>query len=334
MNHIMKLREIYFNKIKDGEKIYEIRLNDEKRKLISIGDTLTFLKEPNHTETLETIVEELIHYNSFEEMTNSLDPYEIGFDNEEKQSIIDIYHSFYSTEEENKYGVLAIKVKVNYTDKIKFDLNNYINSNFQDDIPPFFKNKNLCNKPTKNNIKIKKLTNNPNKQNTNKSIPSRVKMSISFDSISLDDSSSKDSLSVFDSEESLESSLDFMPTLDSLTDIQIEKSFSKTLLQMIDSKNMSDSECYKRANIDRKLFSKIRCNDSYQPTKKTVFAFAIALKLNISETKQLLESAGYSLSRSFIQDIIVEYFIIHKQYNIFLINEALSEYGQQILGSV
>lgn len=334
MNHIMKLREIYFNKIKDGEKIYEIRLNDEKRKLISIGDTLTFLKEPNHTETLETIVEELIHYNSFEEMTNSLDPYEIGFDNEEKQSIIDIYHSFYSTEEEKKYGVLAIKVKVNYTDKIKLDLNNYINSNFKDDIPPFFKNKNLCNKPTKNNIKIKKLTNNSNKQNTNKSIPSRVKMSISFDSISLDDSSIKDSLSVFDSEESLESSLDFMPTLDSLTDIQIEKSFSKTLLQMIDSKNMSDSECYKRANIDRKLFSKIRCNDSYQPTKKTVFAFAIALKLNISETKQLLESAGYSLSRSFIQDIIVEYFIIHKQYNIFLINEALSEYGQQILGSV
>ena len=102
MNHTMKLREIYFNKIKDGEKIYEVRLNDEKRKLISVGDTLTFLKEPEQTETLETIVEELLHFSSFEEMTNNLNAYDIGFDNEEKQNIIDTYHSFYSIEDENK----------------------------------------------------------------------------------------------------------------------------------------------------------------------------------------------------------------------------------------
>ncbi len=109
------------------------------------------------------------------------------------------------------------------------------------------------------------------------------------------------------------------------------KSFSKTLIDFIDEKNMSDVDCYKRANIDRKLFSKIRSNEDYKPSKNTVLAFAIALKLNVAETNVLLESAGYTLSQSFISDIVVKYFIEKKKYDINLINIALTEYNQQSL---
>ena len=111
-------------------------------------------------------------------------------------------------------------------------------------------------------------------------------------------------------------------------------SFSTTLFKMIDAKQMTDVECYKRANVDRKLFSKIRSNDDYKPSKNTVFAFAIALKLDINETVTLLKSAGYSLSHSFVTDIIVEYFISKKKYDINLVNIALDDYKQPPLGSV
>ena len=107
----MKLREIYFNKIKCGEKIYEIRLNDEKRKLIDVGDVVIFKKEPELTETIQTIVEDLIYFKSFNEMINTLPPVKVGFDTETKQEIEDIYHQFYSDEDEAKFGVLAIKFK-------------------------------------------------------------------------------------------------------------------------------------------------------------------------------------------------------------------------------
>ena len=109
------------------------------------------------------------------------------------------------------------------------------------------------------------------------------------------------------------------------------KSFSKTLLDFIDEKNMSDVDCYKRANIDRKLFSKIRSNEDYKPSKNTVLAFSIALKLNVDESNILLESAGYTLSQSFISDIVVRYFIEKKKYDINLVNIALTEYNQQPL---
>lgn len=112
MEHIMKLKAIYFDKIKCGEKIYEIRLNDEKRSLINIGDTLKFKKEPEQMEEITTKVEDLIHFKSFSEMLNILPLDMIGFKNESADKVLEIYRKFYSTQDEEKYGVLAIKVKV------------------------------------------------------------------------------------------------------------------------------------------------------------------------------------------------------------------------------
>ena len=119
--------------------------------------------------------------------------------------------------------------------------------------------------------------------------------------------------------------------LDELID-DLDEPFSSALLKLIDAKDKTDVEVYKRANIDRKLFNKIKNVKGYTPKKPTILALAIALELSLPEVEKLLERAGYALSHASKFDVIVEFFIVNKNYDIFQLNEVLFSYDQPLLG--
>ena len=114
---------------------------------------------------------------------------------------------------------------------------------------------------------------------------------------------------------------------------QRDKSFQETLFELIDRSGMTDVECYKKANVDKRIFSKIKGNKDYRPSKQTAIAFAISLQLDLDETQALLATAGMTLTRNNDFDKIIRYFIHNENYDIFEINEALFEFDQMLLGS-
>ena len=166
-----------------------------------------------------------------------------------------------------------------------------------------------------------------------KSVSSYIDANYVSDKMNLEYGTSK--LRRFDYEEMLlrESSYEItskMSNLDGMLN-DLDKGFSETLLYLIDRTGKKDSEIYKKANVDRKLFSKIRNNADYRPSKATAIAFAIALELSMDETDDLLARAGIALSQSNKFDVIVRYFIENKKYDIFELNSVLFEFDQPLI---
>ena len=166
-----------------------------------------------------------------------------------------------------------------------------------------------------------------------KSVSSYIDANYVSDKMNLEYGTSK--VRRFDYEEMLlrESSYEItskIPNLDGMLN-NLDKGFSETLLDLIDRTGKKDSEIYKKANVDRKLFSKIRNNADYRPSKATAIAFAIALELSMDETDDLLARAGIALSQSNKFDVIVRYFIENKKYDIFELNSVLFEFDQPLI---
>lgn len=236
-----------------------------------------------------------------------------GYPKEEALQIaISVMSEFLLHNEMEIYLVVFDRKAISLSEKLFTEINHYIESYYEDSDE--YENRGRLNWPRNEyNHKLDEKLNIFNKESVKKNIKRSKEIPL---------------------EEPVNYSLsDAMPR--SLDDIinQIDETFSIMLLRLIDEKGKSDVEVYKKANIDRKLFSKIRSNKEYHPKKSTALALAIALELSLDETVDFLMKAGYTLSNSNRFDLIIRYFIENNRYDMFVINEALFTYEQPLLGA-
>ena len=215
---------------------------------------------------------------------------------------IDVISDFLLENEMTVYIVIFDKAAYKISEKLFSDITEYIDDNYEDEHTDY----------SRERIRMNAL---PSKT-------PRTKRKESDDDLIVIREIGMGADTLLDSERSIEELLG-----------QLDESFSQMLLRKIDEKGMTDAECYKKANIDRKLFSKIRSDVHYKPSKPTALAFAISLELSLAETEDMLRKAGFALSHSNKFDIIIEYFISKGNYNIFEINEALFAFDQSLLGA-
>lgn len=253
------------------------------------------------------------------------------------QVAISVISEFLLHNDMNIYLVVFDRASISLSEKLFTEINHYINTYYEDsDIydrggrqnqvgyefdqiytssVPIFQKRDL--KKTKKIEKIEKISKEASTENA------QLDYSLAEDT-SLEDSAFEDTLCYAIKES----------TPRSLEDVinQIDETFSEMLFRLIDKKEKSDVEIYKKANIDRKLFSKMR-NKKYQPKKRTALALAIALELSLDETKDFLMKAGYTLSNSNRFDLIIRFFIENENYDMYVINEALFTHEQPLLGA-
>ena len=215
---------------------------------------------------------------------------------------IDVISAFLLENEMTVYIVIFDKAAYKISEKLFSDIAEYIDDNYVDEHTDYRRERMQMNA-------LPSTAPRTRRKKTDDDLLEKCEICMGVDSL-------------LDSERSIEELLG-----------QIDESFSQMLLRKIDEKGMTDAECYKKANIDRKLFSKIRSDVHYKPSKPTALAFAISLELSLAETEDMLRKAGFALSHSNKFDIIIEYFISKGNYNIFEINEALFAFDQSLLGA-
>lgn len=218
------------------------------------------------------------------------------------------------------YIVVFDKNSFNIGEQLFSDIESYIDDNYTESVSENKNTRFLCEDVAAPNY-FEKTQDSPNrvmpKSKDKKRRIKKTDKSVGFNFTEKETSSS--------------TSFDTVSNLEKMFE-SIDESFSEMLMRKIDENGMTDSECYKKANIDRKLFSKIRSDKFYKPSKQTAIAFAIALELSLDETKDMLMKAGFALSHSSKFDIIIEYFITKEIYDIYEINQALFAFDQKLLG--
>ncbi|MDF2859494.1 MAG: hypothetical protein K0Q87_5345 [Neobacillus sp.] len=237
------------------------------------------------------------------------------------QIAISAISEFLLHNEMNIYLVVFDRKAISLSEKLFTQINHYIDTYYEDNGE--YEDRNRLNRSSNEFDQIYDLNPNLFSDRVSKKTK-RQRNKIDFESDQFEEAPIEDALCYSMQESATRCLEDVMK--------QIDETFSEMLFRLIDEKGKADVEVYKRANIDRKLFSKMR-NKEYQPKKSTALALAIALELSLDETKDFLMKAGYTLSNSNRFDLIIRFFIENKRFDMYVINETLFTYDQPLLGA-